>query len=89
MHARSIDRRQFLATASAVALAPRLMTNRRLPPSETITLGVIGLGIRARSIWNGYLKAGARVRVLETCDVDTTRREAYKAAVDEDYGTAG
>ena len=48
-----IDRRQFLAVASATLAAPLLVscasTRRRLPPSEQTTIGMIGTAYRPYS----------------------------------------
>ena len=92
----SPDRRQLLAGASALgahALLPPLPARRRLraavPPSERLTLGVIGIGIRGRNMLRGYFLPDDAFEVIAVCDVDTTRREDGARRVDERYGSAG
>ncbi|MEE2886116.1 MAG: Gfo/Idh/MocA family oxidoreductase [Planctomycetota bacterium] len=103
MKHRDVDRRTFLAAASGAGLAPWLMSCEYLdtpqpksaanngvqiiPPSEQITLGFIGLGIRGGSVMNRYFLRNPAVRVLGVCDVDRTRREHFKGVVDKRYGS--
>jgi predicted dehydrogenase len=86
----TITRRQFVHASAAAAAAPLILTRpgaaRRAVANEQITLAIIGTGLRAREILNGYLLGSERVRVLAVCDVDRTRREHHKGLVDEKYG---
>lgn len=54
-------------------------------PSETITLGVIGIGPRCTYDLKAMLKE-PDMRCVAICDVQATRREAGKRLVDEHYG---
>ncbi len=102
MKHRSIDRRAFLASASASAaaapwwascqVAPKpqaaaTTTTKEIPPSEQITLGLIGMGIRGRSVMMRYFINNPAVRILAVCDVDQTRREHFKGFIDKHYGS--
>src|SRR5690606_5031441 len=89
----AINRRQFVQATAAAAAAPLILTRpgvaraaRRAVANEQITIGIIGAGLRAREILNGYLLGSERVRGLAICEVDRTRREHHKAMVDEKYG---
>jgi len=84
------NRRHFLGGAAALALPsvwPR--RSRPHPPSERVTLGVVGTGIRGRNLLRGAFLSNAGFRVIAVCDVDATRREDTRSAVDEHYGEAG
>lgn len=120
MKHRKVDRRSFLAAASAGAVAPWLMgcesgpqptpespqqaqkkaqqapprsgqskTSKQtppIPPSEQITMGLIGMGIRGRSVMNRYFLGTPLVRILGVCDVDRNRREHFKEVIDKRQG---
>ncbi|HEX9793048.1 MAG TPA: Gfo/Idh/MocA family oxidoreductase [Planctomycetota bacterium] len=92
MRERAIDRRQFVKAAGAGLAAPFVLRNpaslRRTPANETLGLGIIGMGIRARNVMNGFLLNDARVRILAVCEVDGTRREHYRGEIDKHYGNA-
>jgi predicted dehydrogenase len=86
-----LSRRQFLATASAAAFSAPLILGTgcqtagpRLAANERITLGFIGMGKQNRGLMGGFLKF-PDTQVLAVCDVDTTRREAAKKAVEDYY----
>ena len=91
---RSFGRRDLLAGAGAalgLSFASACVSARsernKLAPSEQITIGVVGLGIRGGKILRRGLLRDPRVRVLAVCDVDTTRREHFRALVDRHYGS--
>lgn len=84
-----LSRREFVKTAATVAV-PMIVPSSALglqgakPPSERITMGVIGVGYQAR----GHLEFLVRhpdVKVLAVCEVDTTRRLGAKKIVDDWY----
>jgi predicted dehydrogenase len=88
------SRREFLAqslAAGAVAL-PTIVSARALgleqaaAASERITLGVIGVGGRARGVLKAMLSL-PDVQCVAIADVQASRRDAGKALVDERYGT--
>ena len=72
------SRRAFLRTAAlatGTALLPRSAGARTLPPSQRITVTVIGTGLMG----SGHVRRLARdptLELLAVCDVDQSRREA-------------
>lgn len=93
MHPKKASRRDFLRSSAAAALlaAPSVVPARALgregafAPSDTITLGVIGIGPRCTYDLKAMLGL-ADVRCLAIADVQASRREAGKKLVDEHYG---
>ncbi|HJT30459.1 MAG TPA: Gfo/Idh/MocA family oxidoreductase [Pirellulales bacterium] len=93
MHPKQASRRDFLRTSAAVALAaaPSIVPARALgregafAPSDTINLGVIGIGPRCTYDLKAMLGL-ADVRCLAIADVQASRRDAGKKLVDEHYG---
>jgi predicted dehydrogenase len=88
------SRREFLrrsvAASTAFALpsiVPAAVLGRggAVAPSETITLGVIGIGPRCIYDLQGML-GFADVRCLAIADVQASRREPGKRLIDEHYG---
>lgn len=88
------SRRSFLATSAATAgaalAAPWIVPAKALglgavPPSDKITLGVIGIGPRATYDLKGML-AQPDLQCVAICDVQQSRREAGKKLVDTHYG---
>ena len=90
----SLDRRQFLITASAAALSAPFALScvgaaaGRKGPNDRITLGFIGTGTQGRGLLNGFLKR-PDTQVVAVCDVDTNRREFSQKAVTDYYGSLG
>jgi predicted dehydrogenase len=88
---KSVTRREFLRTGGALAMplivpVSALSTRRAVPPSERITLGLIGCGSHGAG-WNlDQIFRCPDAQVVAVCDVDTTRREAAKAKVEAHYG---
>jgi hypothetical protein len=89
-----LGRRQFLGRAAALgglAAVPCFVPGAVLgqdgatPPSETITLGGIGIGGRGSGVL-GWMMGERDVRCLAVCDARRERREAAKKAVDSRYG---
>jgi hypothetical protein len=87
-------RREFLrksAAVSAVLAAPTIVPARALgrdknsAPSETITLGVIGIGPRCTYDLKAMLGL-SDIRCLAIADVQAGRRDAGKTLVDTHYG---
>lgn len=85
-----LSRRDFVKTAATAVAAPMIVPASVLgrqgakPPSERITIGVIGVGYQARG-HTEFLVRHPDVKVLAVCDVDTTRREGAKKIVDDWY----
>ncbi|MGH7127914.1 MAG: twin-arginine translocation signal domain-containing protein, partial [Planctomycetaceae bacterium] len=88
-------RRDFLlrtaATAAAASLAgivpDRAHGGESTPPSEQITLGVIGIGPRCTYDLKAMLQF-SDVRCVAIADVQAERRDAGKALVDGHYGNS-
>ncbi|HEX7446712.1 MAG TPA: Gfo/Idh/MocA family oxidoreductase [Pirellulales bacterium] len=92
MHRQTTSRRAFLRKSAAVlAAAPLIVPARALgregatAPSDTINLGVIGIGPRCTYDLKAMLGL-ADVRCLAIADVQASRRDAGKKLVDEHYG---
>jgi predicted dehydrogenase len=89
-------RREFLAGAATAAAAASLATivpahvlgrENSVPPSEKITLGVIGIGPRCTYDLKAMLQL-PDVQCVAIAEVQAKRREAGKALVDEHYGSS-
>lgn len=71
-----LNRRRFLQTSAAAVAAPAILPARVLgnagaaPPSERITLGVIGLGARGFNLLNALLEQ-PDAQIVAICDVDS------------------
>ena len=88
---RTTSRRDFLlstaaatAAASMATIVPARVLGREgtVPPSEKITLGVIGIGPRCTYDLKAML-GFEDVRCVAIADVQATRRDAGKKLVDE------
>jgi hypothetical protein len=89
----TMHRREFLKctalTTSALAAPWLIPASARgadgvLPPSERVNVGLIGRG----AMGSGHLRRLAgdpAFQLLAVCDVDATRRDAGKRAVEEQY----
>jgi predicted dehydrogenase len=68
----SINRRRFLAGATAATIIPATALGRdnRPAPSERITLGVVGLGSRGFNLLDAFLGHG-EAQIVAVCDVDS------------------
>ena len=102
-HSPRTTRRGFLTAAAAAVAAPYVLRATALgaagrkPPSDRITLGMIGMGTQGNGhlggahggAWNAQRPGGflARedVHVLAVCDVDRGRRENAKKKVESVY----
>jgi predicted dehydrogenase len=90
--AKQVARRDFvLGSAAAIAaatIAPRALGRQdAVPPSERITLGVIGIGPRCTYDLTAMLKF-PDIRCVAIAEVQAKRREAGKALVDKHYGNS-
>src|SRR5262249_34251998 len=89
-----VSRRDFLISTATASAAASLATvvppsavarDGNSSPSETITLGIIGIGPRCTYDLKAILPLDD-VRCIAIADVQASRREAGKALVDEHYG---
>ncbi len=83
------SRRNFLRNVTATAaVAPFIFPlnawSAPLAPEGKIKMGFIGMGVQAKGLLKNFMNH-EQVHVLAVCDVDTTRRNAAKARVDEFY----
>jgi len=85
------SRRRFLQASATGLAAPWFVPGRALgveqnstPPSERITIGLIGLGSMGRGHLH-YMLQLPQVQVLAVCDVDRWRREDAQRMAQEVY----
>ena len=85
---RSFTRRNFLKTAIIAGSAPLILRSSLFAadaaPSRQITLGFIGVGRQGHGLLHACLPRND-FRVLAVSDVDTTRRDLAKQAVEAEY----
>lgn len=82
-----VSRRQFLASTTAVACGPMILTSPArgfAAASERIRLGFIGIGIQSRGHLRRFVGTND-TQVVAVCDVVTERREDSKRIVEEGY----
>jgi len=77
-----LSRRTFLAGTAATLLTPSMA---RAQANERIQIGVIGYGKRTGPVLRNALREGA-VQVTALCEIEGTRLEAGKKAVEVGYG---
>lgn len=83
-------RRQFLKTASAVAVAPyfapatSLGFGNTVPPSDRIVMGAIGCGGKGRHNTAAFLK-DPRVQFVAACDVDQNHLKIATENINKHY----
>jgi predicted dehydrogenase len=92
---RTINRRDFLRSAAGAAMAgavfPQLIPASalgragRVPPSERIVMGCIGIGLQGFGDMSAFMSI-PEVQMVAICDVKSTMRERAKKAVDAHYG---
>jgi len=84
-------RRAFLKTSGLALAAPAIVPagvlggRGKVPPSEKIVLGAIGIGPRGRYVL-GHMLNEADVQFVAICDVQASRRRQVKAMADGRYG---
>src|SRR5262245_44500967 len=85
-----ISRRRFLATASATVAVPTFIPLSALkgaessPPSEQITIGIIGCGGMGNGNTDSFLRQ-ASCRVMAACDVDKTHLDGTVKKINAHY----
>jgi predicted dehydrogenase len=71
------SRRRFLQTSAvSLAAAPLLVADPRVPPSERLRVGIIGVAGKGESNWKEVAAAGAEI--VAGCDVDDTRTGLFR-----------
>ncbi|MCP4641097.1 MAG: Gfo/Idh/MocA family oxidoreductase [bacterium] len=87
-----VRRRTFLkaaAATSAAVAAPMIVPSTVLganPPSERITVGMIGYGRQARHVNVAQLLKSPNAQVVAVCDVDAWRADQGKQLIEKYYG---
>ena len=83
-------RRSFLGTAAASTFGGAALLSsasgdeKKVAPSERLTLGFIGMGMMNRGHL-GWFLGQKDVQVVAVCDVDSTRREHARGTVEKRY----
>src|SRR5688500_19919579 len=86
-----VNRRDFLRTAAAAAVAPMIVPrhviagSQTTPPSDRIQLGHIGVGRMGGGHVRGFMKMPG-VRVTAISDIREETLDKFKTAVDQHYG---
>ena len=86
----NLTRRVFLKNTAALSIVPyivpasALARGGKIPPSERVVLGGIGVGGRGQYDMSAALNE-ADVQYVAVCDVRKVNREQAKAAVDTRY----
>lgn len=73
------NRRLFLGAAGALALTRRLSA----APSDTVRIGIIGVGGRGNALMTQELSRVPAARLTHLCDVDQARLEKAQTAADK------
>ena len=87
-----LSRRRFLQGLAAAAAAPLVVpasvfgAQGQAAPSNRITVGFIGTGKMAKDYHLPSLLGMGDVQALAVCEVDTTRRQFAKKAIEDRYG---
>jgi predicted dehydrogenase len=87
----NLNRRQFLATTGTALVLPTLVPASALglqdkaPPSERITLGVVGWGMQGPGNTDAFL-ALKDCQVVAACDLDTSHLKSAVDRINREYG---
>jgi predicted dehydrogenase len=85
-----LSRRQFLAAASMAVAAPTIIPASALgrgaepPPSERVTMGVVGWGMQGPSNTKAFLSQ-SDCRVVATCNIDKNHLQASLDTINGHY----
>jgi len=86
---KNVSRRQFIGTSLlGIAGLTILPGFRSIKPSDTVTLGFIGLGQQAMYLLNSFLNIEG-VRVVAGCDVYGIKRKRFELRTNDFYTKAG
>ncbi|MBE6429158.1 MAG: hypothetical protein E7028_11400, partial [Planctomycetaceae bacterium] len=85
----NITRRNLLKGTLAAApfvIAPHVLgQNGAVPPSETVRLGVIGLGGRANYLFNRTFAQARGCQIVSVCDIFEERLNKFQQKYPEKY----
>lgn len=84
---KGLNRRDFLGLSAMgltglTILPSYVIDGVRMPPSDRVLMGTIGLGRQALSDFRGFAGASG-LQVVACCDVDTIKQQRYKKTVEE------
>jgi predicted dehydrogenase len=87
------SRREFLIRSAAIAtgamIIPQIIPSTalgmggKLPPSDRIVMGAIGLGSQGTSNLRGFLKRVKELQMVAVCDVHKVKSDKAKKIIDE------
>lgn len=87
------NRRDFLKRSAAIAtgalIIPQIIPSTalgmggKLPPSDRIVMGLIGIGSQGTSNMRGFLKRVKELQLVAACDVDKLKADKAKKIIDE------
>lgn len=83
----AITRREFIRTSAIGLMGLTIIPSsyaKLMAPSDTIRMGVIGLGQQAMHLVNGFLNMPG-VKLVAGCDVYEIKRDRFKQKVDNFY----
>jgi predicted dehydrogenase len=70
-----MGRRTFLKASGALSSAPAILAQTKPPASESIRVGLIGVGVRGRDHHLRKLLKNPRVQIAAICDVDSNHAD--------------
>jgi predicted dehydrogenase len=82
-----VTRRKFIQGAAAAAVAPYILSKAawgQTPPSERITLGMIGIGNMGGAHLDSLVK-NRDFQIVAVCDVNRDKREKARQKIEETY----
>ena len=84
---KGLNRRDFLGLSAigltGLTILPSYVINgMRIPPSDRVIMGTIGLGRQALSDFRGFAGVPG-LQIVACCDVDTIKQQRYKKTVEE------
>ena len=80
-----LSRRMFLRGSAVVVAGPYLLAGELPAPSNTLTMGLVGLGSMGMRHIKGFLQE-PDCRILAVCDVDAQRLHTALEEVNKHYG---
>ncbi|MBW6500365.1 MAG: Gfo/Idh/MocA family oxidoreductase [Bacteroidales bacterium] len=84
---KGLNRRDFLGLSAIgltglTILPSYVIDGIRMPPSDRVLMGTIGLGRQSLSDFRGFAGAPG-LQIVACCDVDTVKQERYKRTIEE------